>query len=992
MNDQTQPIRIRPFSDASLSSGDHLKLPSGSNSRSDSTPITVVSEVGTTGTAESSPNAFPGYDILEELGRGGMGVVYKARQRSLNRYVALKVILTGPYASPESKARFLIEAEAGGRLQHPNIVQVYDVGEHAGFSYIAFELIEGMTLRKWQASRPVEPVLAASLTSVLARAVQHAHDQGIIHRDLKPANILLSGSYNPNSFGTKIVSSKSNSPVLQPRSSSTVRRTSRSGSTAINQLIPKVTDFGLAKAIEGGADLTISGVACGTPNYMAPEQVRGSRQIGPSVDVYGLGTILYELLTGRPPFSGGDAITLMDQILKVEPPDVRKVVPGIPRDLAIVVNKCLEKEPGRRYLNPNELADDLERFLQGHAIHARAVGYLEQTWRWVRRNPVLTTFLLLLGIGFLVTGTLAVALAHARRIEQVARAEAERAQIEASLARNLAEAHRDELQKSLLITEQSRHEAELAKQRAESARQLADSEKAFALDQQFLAELARKKAESNLKIARAVIRSTLQVYSQDSRFVGPEFRDLREKLIASIRSFRNQLAEQGGDTIEYLDDVAGMSHWLGYLEYLNNNQARASEEYLLAAAAACKWVAIDPDDPEPRCRMADSLINGGNALFNHQRFVEAERCYRQAAVCVESVIEVRPQIAHYRGVASEAHIQLAKLLHLTGQPQEQIQEAEIALHHAREFSQRSYHTVDHLKLLASAQSERARAYQRANIWDLAECCYMDSITIREQILTKNPQRAEHMSELCLVLLKLGDCQTARGDSTRAISHYRQAIRLAEQTLQLEPNNSIHAITLADGLVREADALHQLLKFPEANQCYDQVLALLEPKLARDPHLKTGWDVWARAMTGRTHLYNRTGRHRLAAEQWAILANQAPDVNRRYEAELFVCQSLLLAQDWREASRKAEELARKPVPPWVSYEQARLWCRVSVQAGCDPSLTTSDRILNAEQAINKALVHLERAKTAGLFKEERFVQLVLTHPDLAPVRGKFNPRE
>ncbi|HEY1187334.1 MAG TPA: serine/threonine-protein kinase, partial [Gemmata sp.] len=329
---------------------------------------TVVSDHSRTRPAVGPPVVFPGYEILAELGRGGMGVVYKARQQNLNRLVALKVILGGPLASDEDKARFRIEAEAAARLHHPNIVQVYDVGEHAGFSFMALELIEGETLRQWQHERPTEARHAARLVAAVARAIQHAHEQGIVHRDLKPANILLAPAV-PDPAGTGVPLNPS-APTVRVRASST-------GSGAVVApfvWVPKVTDFGLAKALAGGgADLTGTGVACGTPNYMAPEQVRG-RPPAPGVDVYGLGGLLFELLTGRAPFVGANPTDVMNQIVRADAPSVRKLVPKAPHDLAVIVSKCLEKDPARRYATARDLADDLDRFVSGKPIAARPVG------------------------------------------------------------------------------------------------------------------------------------------------------------------------------------------------------------------------------------------------------------------------------------------------------------------------------------------------------------------------------------------------------------------------------------------------------------------------------------------------------------------------------------------------------------------------------------------------------------------------------------------
>jgi WD40 repeat protein len=297
----------------------------------------------------------PGYELLSELGRGGMGVVYRARQLSLNRLVALKMLRAGDCGSAALLARFQAEAEAVARLHHPNIVQIYDYGEHDGMPYLALELVEGCPLSALPSAKAQSPREAAEIVVTLARAVQFAHEQGIVHRDLKPANVLV-----------KVGASR----------------------TTI-----KVTDFGLAKVFrEGEASHTQTGTIVGTPSYMAPEQARGRSQlIGPATDVYALGAILYELLAGQPPFKAATAIETLHQVLTIEADSAVRQVPALPRDLATIAIKCLQKDPHGRYGSAAELADDLQRFLEDRPVRARPVSAAERAWRWCRRNPVLAS-------------------------------------------------------------------------------------------------------------------------------------------------------------------------------------------------------------------------------------------------------------------------------------------------------------------------------------------------------------------------------------------------------------------------------------------------------------------------------------------------------------------------------------------------------------------------------------------------------------------------
>jgi serine/threonine-protein kinase len=323
----------------------------------------------------------PGYEILSELGRGGMGVVYRARQTRLNRLVALKMVLAGAHASPQQLARFDQEARSVARLQHPNIVQIYEIGEQEGLPYFSLEFVDGGSLEQLIARNPQPPRLAAELVETLARAMHFAHEQNIIHRDLKPANVLLTRSA-PRATG---------SVSLEPGGRSTLSSPGKSveGGVALGPLTPKITDFGLAKAVEeGGSQNTASGTILGTPSYMAPEQARGQVSgLGPLCDLYSLGAILYELLTGRPPFQGATLLDTLDQVRRREPVPVHELQPKVPTDLETICLKCLQKEPAKRYANCGELADDLARFLAGHPIQARPVSGAERLWRWCRRNP-----------------------------------------------------------------------------------------------------------------------------------------------------------------------------------------------------------------------------------------------------------------------------------------------------------------------------------------------------------------------------------------------------------------------------------------------------------------------------------------------------------------------------------------------------------------------------------------------------------------------------
>ncbi len=312
------------------------------------------------GAAPADCAPVPGYEVLGELGRGGMGVVFKARQVQHDRLVALKMLHGGALAGPRERARFRLEAEAAARTQHPNIVDIYEVGEHAGRPYFVMEYVAGGSLDQYLAGRPLPASQAAELVRTLALAVQHAHEQRIIHRDLKPANVLLAAC-------------------------------GLAGDTAKPQaaeFVPKITDFGLAKRLDSESTAwTQDGAVMGSANYMAPEQAAGRvQEFGPATDVWALGAILYECLTGRPPFRGDSRDQTVSRVLHEEPEPPARLQPDVPRDLETVCLKCLEKEPGRRYASASELADDLGRFLDGKVVAAVPLGAQERLARLAGRD------------------------------------------------------------------------------------------------------------------------------------------------------------------------------------------------------------------------------------------------------------------------------------------------------------------------------------------------------------------------------------------------------------------------------------------------------------------------------------------------------------------------------------------------------------------------------------------------------------------------------
>ena len=449
------------------------------------------------------------YELLEEVGRGGMGVVFKARQRNLDRIVALKMIRAGECPGEEERQRFDREARVVARLQHPHIVQVHEAGQADGQPFLALEFVEGQSLARRLGGTPLPSRQAASLIAVLAGAMHYAHGQGIVHRDLKPSNVLLAGA-----------------PETPPE-----------------RCVPKVTDFGLAKRLDVGGD-TRSGAIVGTPSYMAPEQALGeTAAIGPWTDVYGLGALLYELLTGRPPFRAEAALQTLRQVVEAEPARPRLLNPAVPRDLETVCLKCLEKEPHRRYPSAAALADDLGRWLRSEPVQARPLGSLGRAWRWCRRNPVpavLTAAVVLALLGGLASTR------YQLRQAEAARHGAETAQRE-------AEASDVQAQELLSEVLQPSHDAPL---QTSYSRRLPDIDALRKAEAHFERLLRNKPGDTRVRIALTTVRGSLGTL-YGARGQTAEM----EACFQDARGLWEALARQDPRNPEYRDWLATTYGW-----------------------------------------------------------------------------------------------------------------------------------------------------------------------------------------------------------------------------------------------------------------------------------------------------------------------------------------------------------------------------------------------------------------------------------------------
>jgi serine/threonine-protein kinase len=510
---------------------------------------TLAPDESAGGVAAGMP-AVPGFDIEAELGRGGMGVVYRARQTKLNRTVALKMVLAGGHASPQERTRFLAEAEAVAAIQHPGIVQVYELGTCGDQPYFALEFCPGGSLAGKLAGTPLPPKDAAALVEQIAGAIQAAHTKGIVHRDLKPDNVLFAAD------GT-----------------------------------PKVTDFGLARRVEGDSGLTRTGAIMGTPSYMAPEQAAGKKEIGPAADVWALGAILYECLTGRPPFRAATALDTVVQVASDEPVPPRKLVTGVQRDVETICLKCLQKEPGKRYASAEAMADDLKRFLNGEPITARPVSLDERIWKWVKKRPGVAVLLVIATVS--PVAACIVFLGAAIGIGRM----------NGKLYDGMMQAARD-------------------RDSADEARQEADAQ--------------RTKAQARLAKAVEAVEKTL-TRAGTARWarepaLAAERRQVLEDAVAFYESFKD--ADAADPLVRW--QAARAYRRVGGLYLLLAENAKAITSLGRARAIDERLVAEFPSDPGYSADLAESLMYVGHAANGDGRMDDAKGAYRAAAVAARA--------------------------------------------------------------------------------------------------------------------------------------------------------------------------------------------------------------------------------------------------------------------------------------------------------------------------------------------------------------------
>jgi serine/threonine-protein kinase len=765
-----------------------------------------------------------GYELLGVLGRGAMGIVYKALQPGLKRTVALKMILSGDLARSDELLRFQSEAQVIAQLQHPNIVQIFEIGNDAGRPFFSMEYVPGESLSKRIAATPQEPRAAARLLQTLANAVHAAHQKSIIHRDIKPANILIA----------------------------------EDGS-------PKLTDFGLAKTLEDHSGLTHTGAILGTPSYMAPEQAEGRvEEIGVRSDVYALGAVLYEMLTGRAPFKASSVLDTLQQVKTMEPVAPMQFAPAVPRDLETICLKCLQKDPARRYDSARALEEDLGRFLAGEAILARPISTPERMWRWCRRNPRVALLSGLVVAAVLAWGTTTSALAVFIKREK-----------------DNTEAARLEAVKN---AQEARENAKQAERNAAEAR-----------EQKAAAQANADKAERNAKIARQnhqVILNQMLALGEKlqkrliARKMGsaPEMRKVREDLLQLVRESMVSIGEKLDSSDVTTFAAAYAYQELGDLLVRLGLGEAALEQFRKAHDAIKKVADAQPENDKARGNLAVMFMRLGDIAFDLLGDAPTAVRYHRDARALLKEIEEHPRtdasLTSRRWMVSHADMHLGNSLLALGD------------------------TAGALK------------------------CFQDSLANRQYWWDQEPNSVEAESYVCQAYVQIGVVAARLGDAEQSRKNFTKAVEICESLVKRFPKSMSFHADLADvyGLFGDAQALFNELDAAAASyqKSREQVLIVLNHDTESTAYNALQAMTHERlAQLAKLRRQVDEARNRFAAAE-AVRADmcQIEPNNRTWKA----AHGLALARTGKtvEAAQVANTLAEQnPTSAWLLLQAARI---------------------------------------------------------------------
>jgi serine/threonine-protein kinase len=751
-----------------------------------------------------------GYEILGVLGRGAMGVVYKARQRGLKRIVALKMISAAGHHGPADLARFRAEAVSVAELQHPHIVQIYEVGEDRGHPYFSLEYVEGDSLAKKIGGTPRPPQEAARLVRALADGMEYAHQRGIIHRDLKPANVLL---------------------------------------TAAGE--PKVSDFGLVKRLEDDAGQTQSGSILGTPSYMAPEQAEGKiKEIGPHSDIYALGGILYELLTGRPPFRAASILDTLQQVRTSEPIPPSQFQPKVPRDLETICLKCLQKDPTKRYDRAAALGEDLHRFLAGEPIRARPVSRAEWLWRWCRRNPRVAALggaVLSLLVAWTLTSTLLYRLARANERAALSHA--------ASASRNAVLAEHN--------AREAQSQANLAAVNAERAK----ANEAHARSQQQAAKQIAQDAIAQMIHLGEQLMGRLRAKHDPAR-AEAEWLRLRDDLLTMLQKETIPLAERIESQQVSPFAFATLHQRLGDLLRRLGQGAAARREYQQGYERLARIARGQPDNDMARANLGVMQLRLGEAALEQEGDAARARHEFGRAWTIQEEIAQHPRSGNYSA-------------------------------------------VDNHRILSGIAIKQGIAELALGQPELARERFQNALDLRHAWTAAQPENVSAESYTSEAEVWLGVAYSRLGDWKHARTHFEEAIQICAVLADRYPGDFSFKGDLASVYGEQAAALARIFQDGEAEKAINQSLRYAGDALAHNPEDTAQRLATAAGRERLAAIYQRRGKPARAAAEWRAalqvrteLAQLEPD---NVPAQAALALALAHSGKCDEAATKAEEL-------------------------------------------------------------------------------------
>jgi eukaryotic-like serine/threonine-protein kinase len=798
--------------------------------------------------------AVAGYEIIQELGRGGMGVVYLARQIRLNRMVAIKMILAGGQAGDEELARFRAEAEAVARLQHPNIVQIHEVGEQDGRPFFVLEYVDGGSLDRMLAGTPQLARPAAELVEALARAMHLAHQKGVVHRDLKPANVLLS--------------------VGQ----AALLATGGTGKQGCLPYEPKVTDFGLAKRLDLSLAATRTGAIMGTPSYMAPEQALGrNEEVGPAADVYALGAILYECLTGRPPFRGESPLDTLQQVVASEPVAPRQLQPKVSRDLETVCLKCLQKEPRKRYASALEMAEDLRRFLNNEPIRARPVGPAGRLWRWCRRNPAVASLVAALALG--TVGGLVVMTGlylHAR--EQTQQAEQQRDRAEESFRQTLGVVDKyltnvgesaelkavglERFRRRLLVTAQEFYER-FTRERGGDPRLRANLGDAY--NRLGFISAALGESENAAEMygrTQGVFAGLVRDHPNNPDYLAELARshhDLAatcnpmgrqqeaEANYMEARRLREQLVKDHPNESRYQAELAQTVNNFAILYNQSGRQAEAEASFREADALRDRLARAHPEIPSYQDDLAESLAIRGVRLMERGELGPARESHEQARRICAGLTQAHQGVPRYRSHLARSLFHLAQLDGLQGRKAQAVKGYQHAEELFRQLAREHPYVLDYQNQWATSLLNRGEVHLTAGEPDSAESPLQEARKLYARLRDAQPRVLEYGLALAKVCGNLGHLCYTKERRIEAERFFQEARDLLTPHVRDHPElvevqsdmastcNNLGAIYRANGRYPEAEAAYS-----DARKARETLLQTQPKVLQHQYHLGTTW--------------------------------------------------------------------------------------------------------------------------------------------------------